>query len=157
MYSQRKNILDIYRVHGHRLGVFRDAFERVMELRGFELTPVNGAPEIWNFRSAESGLRGRLLDVASYLDPEPVSLNTTGRAYMITRQDYTLALLFPGAPSRMRLNETRHTVVPPERMPSLPALWPREMIARVIRTRFRNTVILNEAFLLEQIGLRAPH
>ena len=156
MYSQRKNILDIHRVHGYRLGVFRDAFERVVELKGFQLTPVNGAPEIWNFNSAESGLRGRLLDVVSYLAPEPVSLNTEGRAYMITRQDYTLALVFPGAPTRLRLNEVRHTVVDLQRKQPFPAHWPREMVGSVIRYRLRNTILLNDAFLLEQIGLRAP-
>ena len=139
------------------MGVFRDAFERVMELEGFQLTPVNGAPEIWDFRNPGSELRGRLLDVASYLHSAPVALNTAGRAYMITRQSFTLALLFPGMPKRMRLNETRHKELSLERKRLFPASWPPEMVSRVVRARFRNTIILDEAFLLEQIGLRAPH
>lgn len=156
MYTQRKNLLDVYRVHGHYLGVFREAFDRVLELEGFELTPVNAAPEVWEFRSAEAAIRGRLLNVAGYLHPDPVALTTKGRTYMITRQDFTLALLLPGAPWRLRLNQTRHKPVPVDGRPPYPADWPREMVTRVIRTRFRNIIILNESFLLEQIGLRAP-
>ena len=156
MYTQRKNLLDVYAIHGHYLGVFREAFDRVMELEGFELAPVNGAPEVWEFRNPETGQRGRLLNVSGYLHPDPVALTTKGRTYMITRQDFTLALLFPGAPWRLRLNQTRHKPVALDGRLPYPAEWPREMVTRVIRARFRNIVILNEPFLLEQIGLRAP-
>lgn len=149
-------MLDVYRVHGHHLAVFREAFDRVLELQGFELTPVNGTPEVWEFRSAEASLRGRLLDVTAYLHSEPVALTTKGRTYMITRQEFTLALLLPGAPWRLRLNQTRHKPVPLEGRLPYPEQWPQELVSRVIRTRFRNVIILNEAFLLEQIGLRAP-
>lgn len=156
MYTQRKNVLDVYRVHGHNLGVFREAFDRVMELEGFELMPVAGAPEVWEFRNLASGQRGRLLNVAAFLHPDPVALTTRGRTYMITRQDFTLALLFPGASWRLRLNQTRHKTLALDGRPLFPDQWPRELVSRVIRARFRTIVILNESFLLQQIGLRSP-
>jgi hypothetical protein len=157
LQAQRKNLLDVYRVHGVHLGVYREAFDRVMELQGFELVPLAEAPEVWGFRNAAAALRGRLLNVAAYLHAGPVALTTRGRAYLITRQDFTLALLFPGAPWRVNLNRARHKPVALEGHLPYPESWPRELVTRVIRTRFRNVVILNEAFLLQQIGLRAPH
>ncbi|HKI98494.1 MAG TPA: hypothetical protein VKB51_08495 [bacterium] len=156
MHAQRKNLLDVYRVHDAYLGIYREAFDRVMELQGFELTPVPEAPEVWEFRNPDEALHGRLLNVAGYLHPDPVALTTKGRAYMITRQNFTLALLFPGSPWRLHLNRTRYKLISQERSMLYPVEWPREMVTRVIRTRFRNLVILNEAFLLQQIGLRAP-
>jgi hypothetical protein len=152
----RKNLLDVYRLRGVYLGLFREAFDRVLELEGFELTPVAGAPEVWEFRNPEAGLRGRLLNVAGYLHPEPVRLSTRGRAYLITRQDFTLALQFPGLPWRLHLNRTRHKPVALEGRLPYPDDWPRELVMRAIRVRFRTIVILDEAFLLQQIGLRAP-
>jgi hypothetical protein len=156
LYTQRKNLLDVYRVHGVHLGVFREAFDRVVELEGFELTPAAGAPEVWEFRNPAAALRGRLLNVPGYLHPDPVALTTKGRAYLITRQDFTLALLFPGAPWRVALNRTRHKAVALDGRLPYPGEWPREMVTRVIRARFRTIVILDESFLLQQIGLRAP-
>ena len=156
LYTQRKNLLDVYRVQGVHLGIFREAFDRVMELAGFELTPVAGAPEIWEFRDPGSPLHGRLLNVAGYLHPDPVALTTRGRAYMITRQEFTLALLFPGAPWRLHLNRARHKPVALEGRLPYPGEWPRELVTRAIRLRFRTIVILDESYLLQQIGLRAP-
>ena len=157
MYTQRHNLLDIYPVHGCWLGIFREAFDRVLELRGFQLTPVPDVPEVWNFRVPEPALRGRLLDIAAFLRPDPVALTTKGRTYLITRQDYTLALLLPGAPWRLNLSRTRHKPVALDGRLPYPDTWPRELVTRVIRARFRTVVILDEAFLLQQIGLRAPH
>jgi hypothetical protein len=154
LYTQRKNLLDIYQVHAFRLGIFRDVFDRVVELKGFELTPVEGAPESWEFRIPETGQRGRLLNVGGYLSEDRVSLTTRGRAYMVTRQDFTLGLLFPGTPRRIRLNQTRFKLVPLQPKPPYPARWPQGMVTRVIRLRFRNVIILEESFLLQQIGLR---
>ena len=139
---------------GSRLGVFRDRFDRVVELQGFELTPVQGTSEVWNFRNPLSGQRGRLLNVAGYLDDAPISLTTWGRAYMITRQDYTLALLFPGAPRRIKLNQARYKVLDVNTKPPYPRHWPTGLVTRVIRLRLRNIIILDESFLLRQIGLR---
>jgi hypothetical protein len=155
-HPQLKNLLDVHRVHDRYLGLPRDAFERVSELGGFQLTPVNGVPEVWDFRGPATSLRGRLLDVSAHLYGDPVALTSKGRAYMITRQDFTLALMLPGAPWRLRLNETRHKQAPPGARTRLPPAWPPELVTRVIRARFREIVVLNEQFLLEQIGLRAP-
>ena len=156
MYTQHKNLLDIYRVHGLHLGLFREPFDRVLELKGFQLRPVQGAPEVWEFRDPASGLHGRLLNVEGYLHPDPVALTTRGRAYLVTRQDFTLALLMPGAPRRLQLSRTRHKPVALETGLPYPGEWPREVVTRVIRARFRTIVILDEAYLLQQIGLRAP-
>jgi len=157
LYTQRRNLLDIHRVHDLHLGIYREPFDRVMELGGLELKPVNGAPEVWEFRDPASPLHGRLLNVEGFLHPDPVALTTRGRAYMVTRQDFTLALLLPGAPWRLQLARTRHKPVALEGALPYPGEWPRELVSRVIRARFRTIVILDEAYLLQQIGLRAPH
>ena len=156
MYTQRKNLLDVYCVHGARLGIFREAFDRVLELEGFQLTPVVNTPEVWEFRNPALSLHGRLLNVAGFLHPDPVALNTKGRAYLITRQDFTLALLFQGAPWHLQLNRTRHKAMAVEGRLPYPERWPGELVTRVIRARFRTIVILDEAYLLQQIGLRGP-
>jgi hypothetical protein len=156
LYTHRKNLLDIFRINGTNLAIHREPFERVMELEGFELTPVGNRPEIWEFRNPVTGQRGRLMNVQGYLNDDPVFLNTEGRAYMITRQDFTLALLFPGIPRRIKLNKTRHKVLPlgAGRNPLAPASWPDGTVTRAIRVRFSNILILEEEFLLRQIGLR---
>jgi hypothetical protein len=156
LLAQRKNLLDVYLVHGVYLGIFREAFDRVMELEGFELTPVAQAPEVWEFSNPGAALRGRLLNIAAYLHPGPVALTTRGRAYLITRQNFTLALLLPGSPWRLHLNRTRYKPVALDGRLPYPEDWPRELVSQVIRTRFRTVAILDEAFLLQQIGLRPP-
>jgi len=155
-HIQRKNVLDVYRLAFGQFGVYRETFDKVTELDGFELTPVKDASEVWEFRNPLTGQRGRLLNVDGYLSENPVALNTQGRAYMITRQDFTLALLFPGRPQRLRLNQTRYKVLDPEktRRPLFPDDWPREAIGKVIRIRLRKILILEEGFLLKRIGLR---
>ncbi len=154
MYVQRKSLLDVFQFHDHHLGLFRESFDRVVELAGFELTPVEGVAEVWNFRGPRSGQRGRLIDVSGFLFEVPVALTTRGRAYMITRQDFTLALLLPGAPQRLKLTDIKYSVVQPRRRRPYPEQWPAELVTRVIRYRWHNIVILNEAYLLRQIGLR---
>lgn len=154
MYAQRKSLLDVFPFDPFHLGVYRESFDRVAELAGFELTPVEGATEMWNFRNLKSGQRGRLLDVAGFLSDAPVALSTRGRAYMVTRQDFTLALLFPGAPWRIKLSQAKYKVVTAATRPQCPNAWPEKLVTRVIRFRFRNIVIVDEEFLLQQIGLR---
>ncbi len=155
LYIHRKNLLDVYPVAGRHLGIFREPFERVQALHGLELRPVEAQPECWDFNNPLSGERGRLLSMGAFLSTAPITLNTQGRAYMVTRQDYTLALLFPGAPKRIKLNETRHTILVGSRGSPYPQEWPEGLVQQVIRLRFRTIVILDEVFLLRQIGLRA--
>ena len=154
LIARRNNLLDIYRVDDNRLGIFREPFERVMEFKGFEISQVEGATEVWNFRNSASGQKGRLLNVNGFLNEALNSISTQGRAYMITRQEFTLALFFPGKPRRIKLNQSRYKTVPIEEKKPIPPHWPREMVTRVIRLRFSNIFILDESFLLQQIGLR---
>ncbi len=60
----------------------------------------------------------------------------------------------PGAPRRIRLSETRHRVLPKDGKRVWPAHWPEELVARVIKVRWRTVVILDEGYLLRRIGLR---
>jgi len=154
LYIQRKFLLDVFKYRNLRLGVYREPFTRVMELTALELIPVEGTSEIWGFRRKGEGLRGRLIDVVGYLHDDPISLNGQGRTYMITRQDYTLALLFPGTPTQINLNEIRHKELKKEETSTYPAEWPQETVSRVIRYKWNNIIILDEAYLLKQIGLR---
>lgn len=154
LYAQRKNLLDVYHVEGVYVGVLREEFERVVGMEGCELSLDPGDAEVWQFRHAGASLHGRLLNVAAFLHPGRVALNTRGRAYTVTRQDFTLALMFPGAPRRLHLDRVRHRVVQLDGRRPYPEQWPRELVRQVIRTRFRTIVILNESFLLQQIGLR---
>jgi hypothetical protein len=156
VHAQRKSQLDIFPFTPYYLGIYRDPFDRVVELGGVELTPGEGAGEVWEFRNLKTGQRGRLLDVSGFLSDGPMALSTKGRAYTVTRQDFSLALLFPGAPRRIRMNSARFRVLEGDKRPALPAHWPGEMITRVIRVRYRTIVILDEVFLLRQIGLRGP-
>jgi len=155
LYIQRKFLLDVFKCRNLYLGVYREPFTRVMELTDLELISVEGASEIWRFRQTAGGLRGRLIDVVGYLHDDPISLNGHGRTYMVTRQDYTLALLFPGSPFQINLNEARHKELNKEEKTYFPSSWPPEMVSRVIRYKWKNIIILDEAFLLKQIGLRA--
>jgi len=56
----------------------------------------------------------------------------------------------------MWLNQSNYKVLPKDTPNLCPEEWPREMVARIIRARFRTVLVLNEAFLLEKIGLRPP-
>lgn len=136
------------------LGLYRDAFDEVASLSGFKLAPIEGVREIWNFKSLNSGKRGRMMDISGYLSDEPISLNAKGTAYMITRQDYTLALLLPPALGRLNMNEARYKVMDNPRKTPFPATWSKEMVAKVIRHKWKNIIILDEAYLLGRIGLR---
>jgi len=153
----RKNLLDVFQMGAQNLGVLRESFDWVEPLDGYELRPVPDHPEQWNFHHRSSGRRGRLLDMGGFLSAEPIALNTDARAYLTTRQDFSLALLFPSAPKRIRLNETKHTTITERARPSLPQHWPPAMVRDIIKVRFKQICILDDAFLLEQIGLRTIH
>ena len=155
--GHRKNVLDIFQIGAFHLGVLREAFDWVEVLQGYELSPVSEHPEQWSFQNRQSGRKGRLLDMGGYLSADPIALNTQARAYMTTRQDFSLALLFPGSPKRIRLNETKYTQVPQRQKVGLPEEWPTEMVRDIIKVRFRHICILDDAFLLQQIGLRHVH
>ena len=151
---QAKNRLDIYKINDVRLGVFREPFDRVGELAGYSVRAVADNPTCWEFSNKETNEHGRLLDVTGLLCGKHVKLTSKGMAYMVTRQGFTLALLFPGAPRKIRLNAVRFSILKEEKNFAYPQDWPREMIARVIKVRFRHVVIINEKYLLSQIGLR---
>jgi hypothetical protein len=127
-----------------------------MELSGFRLKPVERSNCIWEFQHAESNEKGRLLHVEGFLSDGLLSMSVKGTAYMITRQDFTLALLFSSPARTMWLSQANYKVLSKDDPKVCPAEWPKEMIARVIRARFRTVVVLDEAFLLEKIGLRPP-
>lgn len=147
-----RNQLDVYRIAGYHVGIFREPFEQVLDLGGFELTPVQEDPVVWNFNHHEARLRGRMLNVAGFLGEGLVQMARSGRAYAITRQNFTLALHFPGRPRRLKLAGIRYRVLP--QPPRLPPAWPEGLVSQVLRYRFRNLLILDETVLLAQIGLR---
>lgn len=150
----RKNRLDVFPVHNTNLGVLRDTFDKVVELSGFHLKPVENSHCIWDFQHAESQEKGRLLHVEGFLGAGLVSMSVRGTAYMVTRQDFTLALLFSTQPKGMWLTEAKYKVLSKEQPKLFPPEWPKEIISRIIRARFRTVIILDESVLLKEIGLR---
>ena len=149
-----KNRLDIHKIRGFYLGVFREPFEQVVPLEGFLLRPDADSSIIWNFENPATGDRGRFLNVAGFLEGSPVSLSSSALAYSITRQGFTLALVFPGEPRRILLNRARYTPLRLDERPELPPEWPTGMVQRRIKLRWRRISILNEQFFLSMIGLR---
>ena len=153
---QRKTRLDVHQIQAVNLGMFRSAFDRIVELSGFQMQPGDNTGCVWNFQHPESGERGRLLHVEGYLGKGGINISVNGMAYLITRQHFTLALAFPSAPRTMWLTDSNHKVLPNGGEKQFPAEWPKEMIKRVIRSRFRKVVIIDESYLLQKIGLRTP-
>ncbi len=151
---QNKNRLDIHKIDNVRLGIFREPFDRVGELAGCSIRPVSGDSSCWDFTNEVTNDRGRLLDVAGMLTGSHITMTSSAVAYMVTRQGYTLALLFPGAPRKLKLNRVRFQLVKDEQKYQYPPGWSRDLIARVIRLRFRNIVIIDENYFLSRIGLR---
>lgn len=154
--SLRKSRLDVHHVQSTYIGIYREPFDKVMEISGFRLKPVERSNCVWEFHHPGSNERGRLLHVEGFLTEELVSMSVKGTAYMVTRQDYTLALLFSSPARAMWLSQSNYKVLPKDGAGICPEEWPREMVARVIRSRFRTVLVLDEAFLLEKIGLRPP-
>ena len=150
------NKIDIHQIQSVNLGIIRTPFDRVMEVSGFSVRPVEGDASVWDFHHTASGEKGRLLHMEGFLGKRPVAVNGRGQAYLITRQGFTLALMFPSAPRRMKLNQANFKVLPPIAGKHYPQAWPAEMVSKVIRSRFRTIVLLDEAYLLKKIGLREP-
>lgn len=150
----RKNRVDVHNVQSTNLGIYREPFDKVVELTGFRLTPVQNSHCIWDFQHSESNEKGRLLHVQGFLAGGMVTMSARGTAYMVTRQNFTLALLFSSPPRGMWLSEEKFKVLPKESSRAYPPDWPQDLISKIIRARFRTVVILNEAALLEKIGLR---
>ena len=150
----QKNRLDLHQIDHVHVGIFRESFERVAPLNGYVLQPLPDVSCTWEFRSSEGSERGRLLDVAGYLADSRVALSARGLLYMTTRQGFTLALLFPAGPRRLRLSEARYKVVGGDPASLAPAGWPEAPITRVIQVRWRKVLLLDEKFLLGLIGLR---
>ncbi len=148
--------LDVHQIQAVNIGLYRTAFDKIVNLSGFEIRPADQSGCVWEFQRPDSGGPGRLLHVEAFLSGGGVTMSVEGTAYMITRQHFTLALAFPSAPRNMWLNESNHKVLPKDDESSLPPGWPPELVAKVIRSRFRRVVIIDESFLLRKIGLRAP-
>ena len=147
--------LDIHQIQTANLGIFRESFDRVAELPSLNLRPVEESICIWEFDCPQTGERGRLMDVDGFLSNGRVSLSVAGMAYLITRQGFTLALLFPAHPRRVRLTETNYKILPNEDRNAMPPHLPRDLISQVIRHRFRKILIVDQTYLLSKIGLRA--
>ncbi len=150
----RRNRIDVHPVQSTNLGVVRESFDKVVEFSGFQLKQVEHSHCIWDFHHPESNEKGRLLHVEGFFAGGLISMSVRGTAYLVTRQDFTLALFFSSRPRGMWLNEERYKILPRQAGKSFPPEWPLAMVSRIIRARFRTVVILDEAALLEQIGLR---
>lgn len=153
---QHKTRLDVHRINSVNVGIYRAKFNQVVDLGGIKLVPDDRTGCVWQFSHPGSGERGRMLHVDGYLGDNSVVMSGKGMAYMITRQQFALALAFPNSPRTMWLTEGNHKILPKNDVGMFPPEWPREMIKSVIRLRLRKIVIIDESFLLRQIGLRTP-
>lgn len=153
---QYKTSLDVHQIESINLGMYRSPFDKIIDLGGIQIEPADRSGYVWKFDHPGSGEKGRLLHMEGYLSERGVVISGRGMAYMITRQHYTLALAFASSPRRMWLTDSNHKILPREDVSFLPPEWPREMIKKVIRLHFRKIVIIDESFLLRQIGLRSP-
>lgn len=150
----RNNRLDIHRIGETHLGIFREPFDEVTHLEGFKLKPANSALTIWTFDDAKSGRRGRLLDVAAYLQEDHVMLSGLGMTYMVRDHGRMLALLLPPAPRKIKLTEANFKVVPrKDEAAKYPSEWPRGLLVRVIRNWLHNVIIVDEKYLLARLTL----
>ena len=153
---QYKTRLDVHQINSINLGMYRTPFDKIVDLGGIHVEPADRSGYVWKFAHPGSGEKGRLLHVEGYLGEQGVVISGRGMAYMITRQHYTLALAFPSPPRGMWLTDANHKILPREDDSFVPAEWPKGLIKMVIRLRFRKIIIIDESFLLRQIGLRTP-
>lgn len=153
---QYRTRLDVHRIDSINLGMYRSPFDKIVDLGGILIEPADQSGNVWKFAHPASGEKGRLLHVEGYLGERGVVMSGRGMAYIITRQHFALALAFPSPPRGIWLTDANHKVLPRDDVSFLPSEWPRGMIKKVIRLRFRKIIIIDESFLLRQIGLRSP-
>jgi len=146
--TPRTNRYDVYRIQNVHLGVAREAFDRVVNLSGFQLRPTD-QPYLWDFRHSHGGERGRLLHVEGFLGGTSIALLPGSQAYLVEHKGKTRGLLFPPTPKRMRVNYEAHRVVPLEKLKGFPSHWPKQLVSKVLRVRIRDLVLLDQAFLLD--------
>jgi hypothetical protein len=152
LYGASPNRLDIHRLEDHYIGLFREPFERISPLSGLQLRPGNDDHTIWTFTDAESGLEGRMLNVAGFLMDSQVQLSADGLAYLLRDRGRMLALHLPAHPRRLKLTEANYKVVQAkEGKPLYPESWPKGLVVRVIRTWLYRVAILDEKYLLARL------
>lgn len=152
LYGARPNRLDVHRFGDIYVGLFREPFDRVVSLEGFQLRPGNRDLTIWTFTDPETGMEGRLLDVAGHLISPQVQLSSEGLAYLVRDHGRLLALHLPPHPKRLKLTEANYKVVhPKEGKPLYPESWPKSLVVQVIRSWLYRVVILDEKYLLARL------
>jgi len=152
LYGARPNRLDIHRLGDHYVGLFREPFDRVAPLAGFQLRPANDDHTIWTFNDPENGMEGRLLNVAGFLMGQHVQLSADGLAYLVRDHGRMLALHLPPHPKRLKLTEANYKVVQAkEGQPLYPDAWPKGLVVRVIRSWLYRVAILDEKYLLARL------
>ncbi|MBI4081074.1 MAG: hypothetical protein HY423_00545 [Candidatus Lambdaproteobacteria bacterium] len=148
-----RNRLDIYTVREVDVGLFREPFDQVIGLEGFQLRPRADSSIIWHFENPSMSERGLLLDVQGFLSETRAALSVKSLAYLAKRPGSTLALALPPDPRRIRLSRTRYREI--EGGLAYPAEWPKEMILQKIRFRLSRVLILDERFFLDLLsGIR---
>ena len=148
----RNNRLDIHRIGDIHLGIFREPFDRVIPLDGFQLRPLGSALTIWNFQHPATGAQGRLMDVAGFLQEDHVMLSDRGLAYMVREHGRMLALMLPRAPRKIKLTQANYKMVPHKDEEHMcPDNWPRGLVGRVIRNWMQVVVIVDEKYLLSRL------
>ena len=150
--AERPTRLDVHRMGDHLVGIFREPFDRIVTLAGFRLKPANADHTIWTFTDSETGLEGRLLDVAGWLQNDQVDLSTPGTAYLVRDHGRMLALHLPPSPKRLKLTEANYkTVQAKPGKPLYPDSWPKGLVVRVIRSWLYRVVIVDEKYLLARL------
>ncbi len=150
----RNNRLDVHRIGVTHLGIFREPFDRVAYLSGFQLKPADADLTVWTFKDAATGMQGRLLDVAGYLQQDHMVLSSGGMTYMVRDHGRMLGLLLPADPRKIKLTQVNFTVLPQKNeAAAYPPHWPRGLVLRVIRNWLHNVVIIDEKYLLARLTL----
>jgi hypothetical protein len=148
-----KQPLDIFTDGDGQLALPVGAFQRVVKPSDCRLDPMEGFPVLWRYTDEKERRSGVVLNVPGLLNGGAMSISTRGWIYETQRDGGYVALFMPGNPKRMRLEETRHKVMDAEssRTPLYPAAWPKGAVRQVVRAKFSTIVILNDAYLLEQV------
>jgi hypothetical protein len=152
--TDRPTRLDVHRLGDHLIGLFREPFDRIGTLAGFRLRPGNADLTVWNFVDPETGMDGRLLDVAGWLQDRQVALSAPGTAYLVREHGRLLALHLPPAPKRIKLTEANYKVVQAKPGQTLyPDSWPKGLVVRVIRSWLYRVIIVDEKYLLARLTM----